>query len=55
MVPQAVVDAEQADLAVLELDWLPLQGPSILWPDAAPQLLCVAVADGSLRLLQMQP
>ncbi|CAI5477828.1 unnamed protein product, partial [Closterium sp. Yama58-4] len=42
-----------ACLQVLEMDWLPLQGPSAVGPSAARQLLCVAAADGTVRLLDM--
>ncbi|CAI5534773.1 unnamed protein product [Closterium sp. Naga37s-1] len=42
-----------ASLQVLEMDWLPLQGPSPTGPSAARQLLCVAAADGTVRLLDI--
>ncbi|CAI5523321.1 unnamed protein product [Closterium sp. Naga37s-1] len=52
-VPGAMPSEAAASLQVLEMDWLPLQGPSPTGPSAARQLLCVAAADGTVRLLDM--
>ncbi|GJP41231.1 hypothetical protein CLOM_g900 [Closterium sp. NIES-68] len=52
-VPAALPWEAAAALQVLEMDWLPLQGPSPLGQSAARQLLCAAAADGTIRLLEI--